>query len=75
LFSGLVAVGLFRLKRRRPDLPAPRRTALVAAAIYAASCVWLLFSAFENQTGLLPWVAVAAAVALVAYGLAQSRLR
>ncbi|MGB5193567.1 MAG: APC family permease [Polyangiales bacterium] len=75
LFSGLVAVGLFRLKHRRPDLPAPRRTALVAAAIYAASCLWLLFSAFENQTGLLPWVAVAAAVAMVAYGLAQSRLR
>jgi len=69
LFSGLVAVGLFRVKRRRPELPAPRRAALVAAAVYAASSAWLLFSAFENRAGLVPWIAVATAAALIAYGL------
>jgi APA family basic amino acid/polyamine antiporter len=73
-FSGLVAVGLFRVKRRRPELPAPRAAALVAAAVYAASSAWLLFGAFQNQTGLFPWIALAVAAALVFYGLTRRRL-
>jgi APA family basic amino acid/polyamine antiporter len=73
-FSGLVAIGLFRVKRHRTDLPAPRRSALVAAAVYAASSGWLLFVAFRNQTGLVPWVALAIGAALVFYALTQRRL-
>jgi APA family basic amino acid/polyamine antiporter len=75
LFSALVAVGLFGVKARRPDLPAPRPQALVAAAIYSGSSVWMLYQAFQAQTGLVPWIAIAAAAALLAYGLATRRAR
>lgn len=73
LFSALVALGLFGVKLRRPDLPAPRPLALVAAAIYVASSVWMLYHALQAETGLLPWIVGAAAFALVAYGLTMRR--
>jgi len=66
-FSGLVALGLFGAARRKPHLPAPRRAALIAAAVYAASSIWMLVQAFKNQTGLLPWLAVSAAMGLAGY--------
>lgn len=75
LFSALVALGLFGVKSRRPDLPAPRPRALVAAAIYVASSLWMLYHAFEARTGLIPWIVVAAAAALIAYGLTTRRAR
>jgi len=71
LFSALVAFGLFRVRRHRPDLPTPRPAALVAAAVYAGSSAWMLYHAFEAQTGLLPWIAVASALALGAYALTR----
>lgn len=74
LFSALVAVGIFSAKRRRPDLEAPRPQALVAAAVYAGSSVWMLYNAFKNQTGLIPWIAVATGAALVGYALTAKRL-
>lgn len=74
-FSALVAAGLFGVKARRPDLPAPRRQALVAAAIYAGSSLWVLYQAFQARTGLIPWIAIAAAAALLAYGLTTRRAR
>jgi len=74
LFSALVAVGLFRVKRHRPELPAPRRGALVAAAAYVASSAWMLHNAFRSETGLLPWIGAAAAAALVAYWVSRRRI-
>ena len=74
LFSALVAVCLFRVKRHRPELPAPRPAALVAAAIYAGFSAWMLYNAFKTQTGLIPWVGVAGAAALVAYALTRRRV-
>jgi APA family basic amino acid/polyamine antiporter len=72
-FSALVAVGLFWARRRRPNLEAPRPWALVAAAIYAGSSVWMLYSAFNAQTGLLLWIAIATGAALVGYALSAKR--
>ncbi len=73
LFSALVAVGLFRVKRYKPHLRAPRPQALIAAAIYAVSSIWMLYNAFKTETGLIPWIAVAALAALVGYSLAPKR--
>ena len=67
LFSALVAVGLFRVKRHKPDLRAPRTQALVAAAIYAGSSTWMLYNAFKTRTGLIPWILVSAFAGLLAY--------
>jgi len=75
LFSALVAVGLFGVRSRRPDLRAPRPQALVAAALYAGSSVWMLYNAFKARTGLIPWVGIAAGAALLAYGLTIRRAR
>ncbi|MGB8331509.1 MAG: amino acid permease [Polyangiales bacterium] len=66
-FSGLVALGLFGAQRRKPHLPAPRRAGLLAAAVYAASSIWMLYQAFKSQTGLLPWLGVSAAMGLGGY--------
>ncbi len=74
LFSALVAVGLFRIGRRRPDLGAPRPAALAAAAVYAVSSAWMLYHAFVARTGLLPWIGVAAVAGLLAYALTRRRV-
>ena len=74
LFSALVAVGLFRVRGHKPHLPAPRRGALVAAAIYAGFSVWMLYNAFKAQTGLVPWLAVATAAALAGYALTPKKV-
>jgi APA family basic amino acid/polyamine antiporter len=73
LFSALVAFGLFRVKRHRPNLVVPRPQALFAAAIYAGSSVWMLYNAFKTQTGLIPWIAAAAGAGLVAYALTPKK--
>jgi APA family basic amino acid/polyamine antiporter len=75
LFSALVAVGLFRVKRHKPDLQTPRPGALIAAAMYALSSIWMLYGAFERQTALIPWIAVAMAAALAAYVLTSTKIR
>lgn len=67
LFSALVAVGLFFVRHHKPHLPAPRKPALVAAAVYAASSIWMLYNAFEARTSLLPWLVVLAVVGLGGY--------
>ena len=72
-FSALVAVGLFTVRRRRPDLETPRPWALVAAAVYAGSSAWMLYNAFKAQTGLLPWIASAIGAALIGYALSAKR--
>lgn len=73
-FSALVAVGLFWARGRRPDLEPPRSGALIAAAIYAGSSIWMLYSAFKAQTGLLPWIGIATGAALVGYSLSPKRV-
>ncbi len=67
LFSALVALGLLLAPRRQPELQRPRRAALLAAALYALSSIWMLYSAFVGKTGLLPWVVVLMVVGLGAY--------
>jgi hypothetical protein len=66
---------LFVAHKRRPELPSPRPSALVAAALYASFSVWLLYNAFEAQTSLLPWLAVPTVVGLGAYFATVRRQR
>jgi len=73
LFSALVAVGLFFVRRYKPHLPAPRKPALFAAAVYASSSIWMLYNAFESQTSLLPWLGVLTVVGLGGYLVAVRR--
>lgn len=75
LFSALVAIGLLRVRRHRPELPPPRRAALVAAAIYVGFSAWMLYNAFRTETGIIPWIAVASVVGLVAYRLTAKRIK
>ena len=75
LFSAVVAAGLFFAGHRRPDLPSPRRGALVGAAVYAGFSAWMLYHAFKTETGLLPWIGAAVAAALGAYALTRRRAR
>lgn len=72
-FSALVAVGLFRARRHKPNLRAPRPQALVAAAIYAVSSAWMLYNAFKTETGLIPWIGAAAVAGLVGYSIARKQ--
>jgi APA family basic amino acid/polyamine antiporter len=74
LFSALVALGLFRVRRRPGKFREPRPAALVAAAVYAGFSAWMLFYAFRTRTGLIPWVGTAAAAALVAYAWSRRRV-
>lgn len=73
LFSALVAVGLFLVPERKPNLPTPRRGALLAAAVYATSSIWMLYNAFKAQTSLLPWLVVLCAVGVAAYFITVRR--
>ncbi|MFW2386788.1 MAG: APC family permease [Polyangiales bacterium] len=73
-FSALVALGLLFAGRLRPDLPMPRPQARLAALVYTASSIWMLYNAFANQAGLLPWLGVASGAALLAYALTARRL-
>ena len=74
LFSALVALGLFRARWQRVELPAPRRGALVAAAVYASSSSWMLYNAFRAETGLLLWIGVATIAGLAGYSVARRRI-
>jgi len=74
-FSALVAIGLFLVPRRHPELPAPRATALAAAGIYALSSLWMLFHAFAGKTSLLRWIVALIAVGLAGYATAVVRRR
>ncbi|MDH3202255.1 MAG: amino acid permease [Myxococcales bacterium] len=73
LFSALVAVGLFLVRRRRPHLASPRPQALFAAFVYASSSAWMLYSAFRSRTGLLPWLGVVAVAGLGGYLVTERR--
>jgi APA family basic amino acid/polyamine antiporter len=66
-FSALVALGLFFVRRRKPHLPTPRKSALFAAAVYAGSSIWMLYNAFAAKTSLVPWLGVLAVVGFAAY--------
>lgn len=61
LFSALVALSLFRLRPRAPLL------ALVAAAVYVASTVLMLWFGVQRASTVLHWVALVAVVAMIAY--------
>jgi len=72
-FSALVAIGMFGVQKRKPQLRVPRRSALFAAFVYAASSIWMLWYAFRGRTGLLPWLAVSAVLGLSGYYVAVRR--
>ncbi|MBK9518500.1 MAG: amino acid permease [Anaeromyxobacter sp.] len=72
LFAALTALGLV-LARLRGRTPAPSLAALLAAAVYVASSAWMFWRAFGEAPVVLAWVAGAAAVGLLAYGLSRGR--
>jgi len=72
LFSALTAFSLFRVRFRRPDLPRPPASSLVAAAIYVVSATWMLYFGLEGSSHLLGWLLAVVAVTLVAYAVTRS---
>jgi basic amino acid/polyamine antiporter, APA family len=75
VFSGLVAVALFRVRLwPRPserDLQKPAVLALGAAAIYVVSVVWILWCGFHHSVHLLVSVGLVTIVALAGYALTR----
>jgi APA family basic amino acid/polyamine antiporter len=69
LFSALAASALFAVRFQRTDLPQPRRTALVAAAVYVGTAAAILGFGLWRSRELLWWLgavlAAAAAAALL----------
>ena len=75
LFTALTALSLFRVWLRAPRQARPGAVPLVAAAIHCGSAALMLYFGFRRTTGFLLWVAVVAAVALVAYTFTRARRR
>jgi amino acid transporter len=73
LFAALTALCLFRVKLRPGSLPLPSASSLVAAGIYVASAMWMLYFGFRGKTHLLAWMGVVGVVSLVAYVLTPRR--
>ncbi len=72
-FSGLSAVALLLASWRGALPKVPRKTALVAAALFAAFSGWLLYTAFRGRMSLLPWLGGAALLGLLGYQLRRPR--
>ena len=67
-FSALVAASLFGIRWRRPDLPRPRPTALVAASASVVLSAWILVVGFQRlDRTLLIWSGLLTGAALVSY--------
>ena len=71
LFAALTVLGLFRERFAPRGRPMPPITSLIAAGIYGAVAVWMLYFGFSGKTHLLPWIGVVVAVALVAYAVTR----
>ena len=71
LFSGLTACTLFRVRFGRSDRAKPSAKVLLAAGIYAASALIMLYVGFRDSARMLLWITGVAAVALGAYGLTR----
>jgi len=67
LFSALTGFSLFWVRFRRPELPRPPASSLVAAAVYLVSAALMLYFGLKGSTRLLAWLLAPTAVALVAY--------
>jgi APA family basic amino acid/polyamine antiporter len=67
VFSGLVALALFKVKFFRKDLPSPGMLSLAAAGIYAVSVGWILYCGFRSSLHLLVTLGAVAALALGGY--------
>ena len=74
-FAAWVALGLLASPIRRPDLDRPRVTARLAAVVYVAFAMWMLYNAFRTRTGLLVWLFVAGVAGLLAYALSVRHQR
>jgi APA family basic amino acid/polyamine antiporter len=74
LFAALTSLSVFRVRfDPRSTLRRPSGTALLAAGVYVASSVFMLYFGFRGSTHLLAWIAVVAAVALAAFALTRRR--
>jgi len=75
LFSALVAASLFAVPWRRPDLPRPRRSALVAAGAFVALSAWMLVVGVQRLDRTFGvWAACVTVLALISYA-ATDRVR
>jgi APA family basic amino acid/polyamine antiporter len=71
LFSGLTALGVFTLARRRPGSPPPSLTRRVAAGVYAGSAALMLVIALRRSPLLWMWALAFVACASVAFVLTR----
>ncbi len=81
LFAALTMAGLFRAALGKVTQEKPRPLALAAAAVYAGSTVFMLYTAIgrwlkppfgEPHPEFLVWIAVVTTVALVAWALTRA---
>jgi APA family basic amino acid/polyamine antiporter len=74
LFSALTAACVFVLRFRPGGAFRPRPVSLIAAGIYVAFSMWMLYFAFRSSTHLLAWLAAVFAAGLVAYLITRIRV-
>lgn len=75
LFAALTAGTLFGVRFRRPDLPRPSATALLAAGVFVASSVLLLAYGVQASWRLAAWLALALICASLAFRFASRQQR
>jgi APA family basic amino acid/polyamine antiporter len=71
--SALVAVSLFRVRVDPRGRPLPPLISLVAAGIFVASTLWMLYFGFQGNTQLPIWVGAVVGASGVAYSLTPRR--
>lgn len=70
-FSALTVLGLVRVWLRPAGRPRPATGSVAAALLFVVSTGYMLWAAFREKLGVLPWLAVIAAFALGAWALTR----
>lgn len=73
LFTALVSLSVFRIWRKSRGRARPDALTHAAAAVQVTTAAFMLYIGLRHSTGLLVWIGVVAAAALVGYSLTSRR--